>query len=43
MYEFRCDGCERAWHERVQRWRSGYDDPALDEMFETLSAPRVLH
>lgn len=32
-YDDRCEKCERLWHERVQRWRSGGKDDVLDEIF----------
>jgi len=32
-YEYRCEGCEQIWYERLQDWRAGGSDPELDEMF----------
>jgi len=32
-YGTRCEQCERAWHDRLQAWRLGADDPELDEEF----------
>lgn len=32
-YIDRCEGCERAWSERIERWRGGGEDPELDTMF----------
>lgn len=37
-YEYRCEGCESAWHDRVERYRKGGEDKELDKMF---SEPRV--
>ena len=33
-YEFRCEACERAEHERVKAWRHGADDPELDKLYD---------
>lgn len=32
-YGHRCEGCERAWFERVEAFRLGGDDDELDEAF----------
>ena len=32
-YLRRCEGCERAWHDRIDAWRHGGDDPELSAMF----------
>lgn len=40
-YEIRCEGCERAFHERIQRWREGGPDPELDLRF--MVAPLTRH
>lgn len=44
-YEYRCEKCERAWHERIQAWKAGADDPKLDKLYGELAAPpkRVLN
>jgi hypothetical protein len=34
-YEYRCEGCEAAWHARLQAWRRGAPDPVFDAMFGT--------
>lgn len=34
-YEYRCESCERAWHERIQEWRANPEsDKELNEMFK---------
>lgn len=33
-YEIRCEKCERAYDERVERWRRGGEDAELDAMFD---------
>lgn len=32
-YDDRCEECERAWLDRVERWRAGGKDKTLDEIF----------
>lgn len=32
-YGSSCEKCEAAWSERIQTWRDGAQDNALDEMF----------
>ena len=32
-YEYRCEKCERAWHERITSWRNGGEDRGLDALF----------
>jgi hypothetical protein len=32
-YEYRCETCERAHHERLQAWKAGAKDPELDRLF----------
>jgi hypothetical protein len=32
-YSDRCESCERDWHERVQAWQAGANDPELDELY----------
>ena len=39
-YEYRCEKCERAFHERLEAWRHGAEDEELDKLF---SVPRELH
>jgi len=32
-YERRCEKCEKAWHERIEEYRNGNDDPELDRRY----------
>lgn len=35
FYINRCNDCERAWSERLEKWRHGIiQDPELDAMFD---------
>ena len=36
FYHDRCEGCERAWLERVKAWREGAPDPALYEAYDEI-------
>jgi len=33
-YEYRCEDCERDYHERIDEWLAGADDPELDELYQ---------
>lgn len=33
-YAGRCEGCERAWHDRIEAWRKGGPDAEMDAMFD---------
>lgn len=33
FYEYRCEDCEAQEHARIQAWRAGAEDLALDERF----------
>lgn len=33
-YEYRCEGCESSWHERIERWRRGGEDKELDDLYD---------
>ena len=37
-YEYRCEGCETKWSDRLTAYRLGEPDNELDELFE---APRT--
>lgn len=39
-YADRCETCERAWSDEIQRWRAGEDNPKLDAMYS--GRPAVL-
>lgn len=32
-YGDKCEGCIRAWHDRIEAWRHGGADPELDQMY----------
>lgn len=33
---FRCSACELEWSDRVEAWRHGAADPALDRVYDRL-------
>lgn len=33
-YDYRCEDCEQAWQRRLQRWRAGLYDAALDRLYK---------
>lgn len=33
-YGIRCEDCEGLWVARIEAWRSGEEDPYLDELME---------
>lgn len=35
-YDDRCEECERAWHDRIERWRHGGADRQLDELYSEI-------
>lgn len=32
-YEYRCESCEKLWHERIEAWRLGAEDKELDALY----------
>lgn len=38
MYVYRCEACEREWHERVKAWQRGGKDEELDKYFSHLKS-----
>lgn len=32
-YTYRCEACEGLWHERINAWIAGGDDPEFDELY----------
>lgn len=42
-YGFRCEQCERDWHDRIQAWRGGAPDDELDRLYGHLDIPVTKH
>lgn len=42
-YVYRCESCERCWHERVTAWRHGAPDDELDKLYDGLNIKPIIH
>lgn len=42
-YEYRCEACEKQWHDRTCAWREGAEDPEMDALYSAPDEKPPLH